>query len=125
MRTGDGAVPRTRVAVLMGLTAALLQPQNIACGGGVDDQRNPWSDGGNGGDGNIGSAYGVGPSTGGFGGDGAIGSAYGVGPSTGGFGAGGEGGFGEGGVGEGGVGEGGVAEGGAEQGGDQNGGGGG
>jgi len=107
--------------LLMGLTAALLQPQSIACGG--SDERDPWSDdGGKGGDGNIGSAYGVGPSTGGFGpstgglgGDGNIGSAYGVGPSTGGFGAGGEG--GEGGAGEGGLGEGGAADGGAQDGG--------
>src|SRR5262249_39332532 len=34
VRDDDGALPRTKVAVLMGLTAALLQP--LACGGDVE-----------------------------------------------------------------------------------------
>ena len=92
-RAPDGSVPRTKVAVLMGLTAALLQP--LACGGDTDRRDTGSStsnDGGNGGDINVGSAYGVGPSTGGWGGDINAGGAYGVGPSVGGYG--GYGGFG-------------------------------
>jgi len=92
-RTPDGAVPRTKVAVLMGLTAALLQP--IACGSDIDRPESGTSsnEGGNGGDLNVGSAYGVGPSTG-TGGDMNVGSAYGVGPSTSSTGTGGFGGQG-------------------------------
>jgi hypothetical protein len=95
-RTPDGAVPRTKVAVLMGLTAALLAP--VGCGSDIErrDGSTSSSDGGTGGTGgdlNVGSAYGVGPSTG-TGGDMNVGSAYGVGPSVGGGGVGAEGGFG-------------------------------
>ncbi|WP_155798461.1 hypothetical protein [Sorangium cellulosum] len=86
MRAADGAVPRTKVAVLMGLTAALLQP--LACAAEVTDQRDQASSSssGWGGDINVGAAYGGGPSstsgTGGWGGDINVGAAYGGGPST-------------------------------------------
>jgi hypothetical protein len=121
IRGPDGALPRTNIAVLMGLTAALLQP--IACGG---DSEPPDTGQGTGGDISVGSAYGVGPSTStgggagaddgggrsvggnggnggqGMGGDINVGSAYGVGPSTSTGGSGGAGGGGAGGVADGG-----------------------
>lgn len=73
MRTADGAVPRTKVALLMGLTAALFQP--LACTSDVVESPNQGSSssssggGIGGGDINFGSAYGGGPS---FGGNGNI-----------------------------------------------------
>ena len=76
MRTVDGAIPRTKIAMLMGLTAALFQP--LACGDDVVDRRDQGgtsssSQGGFGGDVNVGGAYGGGPSVGGAGGQGGAG----------------------------------------------------
>ncbi|KYF79670.1 hypothetical protein BE18_49315, partial [Sorangium cellulosum] len=79
MRAPDGAVPRTKIAVLMGLTAALFQP--LACAGEVVDERDQGSS-----------------SSSGFGGDIAVAGAYGGSPSVGSAGGanptGGPGGFG-------------------------------
>ncbi|WP_136920853.1 hypothetical protein [Polyangium aurulentum] len=94
MRTPDGAVARTKVAVLMGLTAAMF----LACGDEGSPSPGPTSSSsssqGSGGDIIVGGAYGGGPSVGGGGGTGgqgsggdiSVGGAYGGGPSVGGAG---------------------------------------
>jgi hypothetical protein len=61
VRDPDGALPRTKVAALMGLTAALLQP--LACGGDVERRDTSSSTSAGGGDIQVASAYGVGPTT--------------------------------------------------------------